>query len=224
VNDTRQHPDHPFMLANIDRQIVGLRRGLEVKNASLWTAEKWGESGTDDIPLFYLTQCVHYMAVFDFDAWDAAVLLGGNELRNYTIHRDRESEGRLIELEREFWKCVETDTPPPAIRVEDLARLYPSTQGRKIATEDIALLVDEYATLNARAKEIDKRKDDIKLEVGRFMADAGDLIDPHDAAVTIATYRSHPESRIDSKKLRAEFPDIALQVEKSNAVRKFLVK
>lgn len=224
VNDTRIHPDHDFMLAHIDRRIVGAKRGLEVKNASLWTAEKWGESGTDDVPLFYLTQCVHYMAVFDYPEWDVGVLLGGNELRNYRVHRDVDSEKRLIELERAFWECVQKDKPPPAIRVEDLVRLYPSTQGRKVATEDVALLVEEYARINVDAKAIDKRKDEIKLAIGTYMGEAGDLIDPHDAAVTIATYRSHPESRIDSKKLRAEHPDVAAQVEKQSNVRKFLVK
>jgi putative phage-type endonuclease len=224
LNDTRVHKDHDFMLAHIDRDIVGIPEGLEAKNASQWTIDKWGESDTDDVPLFYLTQGVHYMAVFDYEAWRFSVLLGGNELRHYRITRDLESEGRLIELERAFMHCVKTDTPPPPIRIEDLVLLYPKTHGTIRATEEIATLVAECARLAEERKAIVKRETEIKLIVGEFMGAAGDLLDPTDPSVTIATYRSHDENRIDSKRLRAEHPAIAELVEKTSPVRKFLVK
>lgn len=207
VNDTLVSRHHDWMLANIDRRIVGLREGLEVKTASAWTEKNWGESGTDDVPLFYLTQAVHYQHVLDYDAWNFGVLLGGNELRRYRVTRDRDSEGRLIELEAKFWRCVETDTPPRPINTDDLVRLYPKTHGAIRATEDVALLVHECAQLAEQRKQIEKAEKELKLRIGEYMGEAGDLIDPIDVMVTIATYRSNDVQRVDVKRVRSNMAD-----------------
>lgn len=224
VNTTLRHPVHPFMVGNIDRRIVGKNRPLEVKNASVWTMDKWGESGSDDVPLYYLTQGVHYTAIMGADACEFGVLLGGNELRWYVVPRDMTVESQLIELEAKFWRCVETDTPPEPIKVEDLVRLYPKSQGAKVSNEKIALAVAEASRLAEERKAIEKREKELKLEIGAYMGDAGDLLDPFDSSITIATYRAHDEERIDVKRLRAEFPDVAKVVAKTNVVRKFLWK
>ena len=49
---------NPFMLADVDRMVVGENAGLECKTASPYIAEKW-EDGK--IPLSYQIQCHHYM-------------------------------------------------------------------------------------------------------------------------------------------------------------------
>ena len=35
------HPDHPWMIANVDRVIVGSNRGLECKTVSAFKADEW---------------------------------------------------------------------------------------------------------------------------------------------------------------------------------------
>ena len=35
------HPDHDFMMANVDRLVVGENAGLECKTASAYSADKW---------------------------------------------------------------------------------------------------------------------------------------------------------------------------------------
>lgn len=197
VNDPKVSKQHPFMVANIDRRIVGKREGLEVKNASQWTNEKWGELDTDDVPLYYLTQGVHYMHVLDYNAWNYAVLLGGNQLLSYRVERDSEIEDKVINLERRFWDHVQSATPPPPARVEDLTRLWKKTHGRVAATPEILELVARAREIKAIKKPLDKELEQIKLEVGAFMKDAGDLFDPVDVSLLHATYRAHDETRVD---------------------------
>ena len=75
-NAILQHPAYPWMLANVDRLIVGERIGLECKTASEYLKKEWeGE----EIPVTYLLQCQHYMAVTGYEAWWIAVLIGGNK-------------------------------------------------------------------------------------------------------------------------------------------------
>lgn len=52
--------ENPFMLADVDRMIVGENAGLECKTASPFSADKWED---DKIPLSYQIQCYHYMSV-----------------------------------------------------------------------------------------------------------------------------------------------------------------
>ena len=51
---------HPFMLANVDRVVVGENAGLEIKTAGVSQYKKWQD---DDVPDSYYCQCLHYMAV-----------------------------------------------------------------------------------------------------------------------------------------------------------------
>ena len=106
---------HPFMLANIDRDVVGEARGLECKNVDKDVArfsDAWGPSGTDQVPESYFIQCQHYMAVMGYEVWDLAALVGGNEIRIYTIERNDSIIDTLIAKERDFWRLVESGEEP----------------------------------------------------------------------------------------------------------------
>jgi putative phage-type endonuclease len=209
VNDTKYSKEHDFMLAHIDRRVVGKREGLEVKNASQWTNEAWGEVGSDDVPLYYLTQGIHYMHVLDYSAWNYAVLLGGNQMLSYRVERDSELEKRVIAQEARFWECVQTARPPPPIRVDDLARLYPKTSGRITASDEILEAVARYREIKAIIKPLDDDSKKtpgelqrLKLMIGSFMGSADELYDPIDVTLLHATYRSNDETRVDSKAVR----------------------
>ena len=66
--------EHPFMIADVDRLVVGEDAGLECKTASAYNADKWADG---NIPLHYVMQCCHYMAVTGKRTWYiAAVILG----------------------------------------------------------------------------------------------------------------------------------------------------
>lgn len=52
--------ENPFMLADVDRMVVGENAGLECKTASPYMADKWKDGR---IPLSYQIQCFHYMSV-----------------------------------------------------------------------------------------------------------------------------------------------------------------
>lgn len=107
---TLRSKEYPFMLANVDRTVVGENAGLEIKTAGVRQYRKWKD---DEIPDAYYCQCLHYMAVTGADYWYIAVLLGGNEAKWKRIERNEEDIQHLIIAETDFWKLVETRTPPP---------------------------------------------------------------------------------------------------------------
>ena len=112
VNSVLRHPEIPWMLANIDREVMGDDEVavLECKTAGINGAKLWREG----VPEYVQLQVQHQLAVTGKRAADVAVLLGGQELQVHRVVRDDKLIARLIELEARFWAYVESDTPPPA--------------------------------------------------------------------------------------------------------------
>lgn len=112
VNAVLQHPDQPWMLANLDREVIGVPgiQILECKTAGSNGARLW----RDGVPEYVQLQLQHQLAVTGKQAADVAVLICGQELRIHRIERDERLIAQLIELERRFWLMVEEDRAPAA--------------------------------------------------------------------------------------------------------------
>jgi len=109
-NRILKHPEHEWMLANIDRDIIGVKAGLECKTSSPMTRCDY-DAG--EIPPQYYYQCLHYMAVTGAEKWYLAVLVYSKALHVFEIKRDESKIKELIEHEREFWfDCVLQKNPP----------------------------------------------------------------------------------------------------------------
>lgn len=150
-NAVLQHP-HPtlhFMLANIDREVIGSPEAqiLECKTAGINGARLW----RDGVPEYVELQVLHQLAVTGKQAADVAVLLGGQDLKIYRIERDEQKIKKLIELEAHFWQLVQNDMPPPVDGTESsemaLRALYPEDSGETLDFTQDLILSDLYRQL-----------------------------------------------------------------------------
>ncbi|QLG87673.1 YqaJ viral recombinase family protein [Chitinibacter bivalviorum] len=168
-NNQLQHPDHPWMLGNLDRVVsldgkapahkgeLRTKRLLECKTALGRFLDKtmWGPSGTDQVPEHYFFQCMHYLAVSGADQIDLAVLLAGPEVRIYHIVRDEELIALMIKVEGTFWQQVQSGKAPemdfnhPTTGAL-LDRLYPGTDG---STIELPATAEHWQQVMADAKE-----------------------------------------------------------------------
>ena len=117
TNYLYQHDDYDFMLADLDRVIVGENAGLECKTTSAWSADKW--KSIDTIPEAYVLQCQHYMAVMGFDHMYIACVILGSSFVYYKIDRDEALIRNLVAIEKDFWEH------------NVLARVMPDPDGSK---------------------------------------------------------------------------------------------
>lgn len=136
-NELLRHPKYDFLIANIDRKIVGRPAVFEAKTADKWSRGKWGEDGTDEIPDYYRVQVEHYFNVTGYDEGVLAVLIGGNEFRHYPIQRNAELSEMLMEGCIKFWERVQKGFPPEidymhATAIDTLKKMYPGTNGETI--------------------------------------------------------------------------------------------
>jgi len=163
INAVLQHPDpdKSWMLANLDYTVSGSDEVqiLECKTAGFHGSFLW----RDGVPEYIQLQVQHQLAVTGKAAADVCVLICGQEIRIHRIERDDDLISKLIHLERQFWRYVETDTPPPADGSDSagqaLRYLFPQDAGNTLdLSEDIHLSV-AFADLVTVRQEITDRQE-----------------------------------------------------------------
>ena len=213
---------NPFMLADVDRMVVGENAGLECKTASPYMAEKW-EDGK--IPLSYQIQCHHYMSVCNTEAWYIAVLIYGKEFKYYRIERDEQVIADLIRIEKEFW------------REHVMKRVMPDPDGSKTADAAIAErfkisrdLTIPLSGFDARLKrreellsvmghmEAEKRQIDQELKL--YLGDAEMAENEH----CRVSWKNVSRSSLDERRLKEEQPEVYEKYRRVTTSRRFTVK
>jgi len=104
-----QMDDYPYILASVDRMVVGENAGLECKTCNGFSAKEWED---DEVPTAYYVQCQHYMMVTGCERWYIAVLIGGNRFVWKEIPRNDKEIDLLFQAETEFWHKVQEGIMP----------------------------------------------------------------------------------------------------------------
>ncbi|MEV4739815.1 lambda-exonuclease family protein [Streptomyces sp. NPDC049555] len=84
---------------------------LEIKTSRY--GDGWGKAGTDQVPVTYRCQVVWQLDTLGLDVAHVAVLIAGQDYREYTITRDEDEAVFLRERAAEFLNSVRAGTPPP---------------------------------------------------------------------------------------------------------------
>ncbi len=222
VNFMYYDEDHPFMIADVDRMVVGENAGLECKTASPYMAEHW-EDGR--IPISYQIQCLHYMSVCNADAWYIAVLIYGREFKYYKIERDEEMIADLIQIEEDFWENHVVKGKVPAPDGSELADSVIAEYFKKSKAETIALTgFDEKLSrrqeLARDIEDMETEKRQIEQELKLYLGEA-EIAENGKYRVS---WKSVSSQRIDEKRLKEECPEVYEKYRKTTQYRRLLVK
>ena len=211
VNAVLQHPEHTFMLANLDREVVGHPDGpgiLEIKTASYHSAPQWEEG----VPVAYQCQVLHQLAVTGHAWAEVAVLIGGQDFRIYRIERDEEKIRDLTERETQFWLQVTRNQQPEPDGSEDagsaLAWLFPRDDGETVDLSDspeFNQLFGELLHLREHKEEVELRESQIKQ---RLQATLGEATAGLFADGKITWKRSKDRLAPDLDRLGQDHPDL----------------
>lgn len=226
VNAVLQHPDKPWMLANIDREVIGSSNVqiLECKTAGEFGARIW----RDGVPEYVQLQVQHQLAVTGKQAADVAVLMCGQQLQVHRIERDDALIARLIELQERFWYYVTSDTPPPTdgsvSSATALQCLYPRDTGAEADfSQDsrLSALFTDLTDARFQADKYKKLEEQFKQEIQQSMGEATKAIFE---TGSVTWKRSKDSTLLDAKRLLAEQPQLLKQYSMTRSgSRRFLV-
>ena len=202
-----QHDTVPFLLASVDRLVVGENAGLECKTANGFAAREWDG---DNIPDAYYVQCQHYMLVTGAERWYIAALIRGNHYVQKTIERNEDDIKALLEAETEFWRKVTEKEMPDVDGSEDCAKALaekfhggaPAIELPSSADNIFAEIDTLTETADSIKAQLEEKKNELRMLLGN--AEAGTT-----ASGRKVTWKTQAgRTSIDSKRLKAERPDV----------------
>lgn len=211
---------YPWMLANVDRLIVGREEGLECKTADASQKAYW-EDGA--VPDSYLLQCYHYMIVMGIKKWHIACLIGGNHFVHYTINYDEDIAASVIKQEKDFWDLVQAGTPPAVFGqdIDLLSMIYSHPEPTTIELDSRAeMLARDYKIASQQEKEAKSVKDDAKAKLCAMIGDNSKAV----AGNIKISWTPVETDRFDTERFKTENPSLYNDYIKTTSSRRFTVK
>lgn len=218
-----QSQENPFMIADLDGVIYEDKKLciFEAKTASAYKKEVW-EHG---VPLEYLYQIQHYMAVTGAEKTYIAALVGGNHFLYHEVYRDEEMIRQLIQMEKDFWtNYVLTSTLPKAdgssATSEYLNTVYEDSNGQEIELPSEALpLFEQYDALSIQLQKVKEAKEAVVNQMKGYLKDNEKGI----VGNRQVTWKSVTTTSIDKKRLEKERKDIYEEYTTSSRYRRLIV-
>lgn len=217
-----QNDEHPVLLADYDRLVVGQRIGLECKTVSPYAAGQWANG---KIPMHYLMQVQHYLAVSGYDSWYLAALIFGQELIIHKIERDEELIQSLITIEERFWReNVEKKIPPEPDGSDDYTKMlekkYHGDREKEIQLFGFDSKLRRRDEINELLDRLTLEKTIIDQEIKNRMGEASYArTDRYQISWTESV-----QNRIDAKMLKQAEPQTYERYLKQVNSRRFSVK
>jgi putative phage-type endonuclease len=208
-----RHSEYPFLVANIDRLIVGGDELLECKTCSAYKLEEW----ENKIPREYVLQVIWYLGITGRKRGWIACLIGGQKFDYKPIDFDQELFDLMVEKALKFWDMVQNDVPPMILPEDDttLAELYPTHTEDLIEIQEMNDRIAYLQEIKMHIEEMTKEKREIETELKTLIKDkAGVITDRYKI-----TWKAQTSKRIDSEALKADCPDIAQKYMKESVSR-----
>lgn len=178
-----RHPKRPWMVASLDRRVVGGERIVEGKTVGAFSTQGWGPAETDEVPDHVALQCQHQMEVSGINFCDVAALIGGQQFRIYHLERSDKVISVMLEIEEEFWDRIQSKRPPepnwfhPSTPDLVKALCVPNGSAIELGTEEDGILA-EYELASSTAKEAEGEKERAKAKLIYAMGAATSAVLP----------------------------------------------
>ena len=215
--------ENPFMIADVDRLVIGEDAGLECKTASAYNADKWKDG---NIPLHYIMQCYHYMAVTGKRTWYIAAVILGQQFTYRKLVWDDDLIAQLISVEKDFWENHVAAGVLPSPDGSDICSevlnqyFHSARKGSTIRLEGFDDRLRRRAEIMEQIDRLQKEQNSIEQEVKLYMQD-----NEYAASDSYrVSWSSVQSTRLDAKRMKEELPDIYRDYAVQSVSRRFQIK
>ncbi|WP_300259405.1 lambda-exonuclease family protein [Clostridium sp.] len=218
-----QNKDYPFMVANIDRRVVGEDAILECKTANQYLAKEWE---SEEVPASYLVQVQHYLAVTGASKGYIAVLIGGQKFIWKEVERDNELIEYIIEAEKEFWNMVQEKTPP-ALDGSSAAEKWVNEKYKNVNEGETINLDSSWRDLLNKRQELKDYRDDVDKQIKEIDNQLKQNIKHAEYANAPGyniSYKLVSSKRLDGSKVKALLKDEYEDYLKETISRRLVIK
>ena len=218
-----QSIEYPFMFADLDGVINenGEQVIFEAKTASAFKKDVWDNG----VPLPYVLQVQHYMAVTGAKKAYVAALVGGNHFYCHTVERDDEIIRKIITMERLFWEKnviggVEPIPDGSDATTEYFNSRFRNSNGQVIELPQEAISVcDEYQRIGEQLKTLETARNAAANTLKSYLREA-EIGTVGDRKIM---WKQISKSTVDTKRLKTEQPEIYDSYLTTSSYRRFSI-
>lgn len=214
--------DYDFLIANIDRRVVGESAGLECKTMGSFNGYNF-EAG--EVPSHYYCQCQHYCSVLGLERMYLAILVLQRGLFIIPIERDDDFIKQLRNAEISFWTTyvMQGKMPEPdgESDFDTLKELYP--KGYK----DSEIVIPGLDRLITQYKAVKEVADDYKNQVERIKGQICQKLGNNEIGIGMAygcSWKTQSRQSVPDKKLKDKYPAIFAELAETSEYRVFRTK
>lgn len=185
---TYRHVERHWQIANPDRlgiTVTGEVVVIEAKTSRDDTG--WGEEGTDEIPVYYRSQTLHYLDVLGLTVAHVPVLIAGSDYREYVVTYDPADAKVGRDAAEAFIASLRQGRRPPIDSHDQtyqvLRELHPDIDDVKVKIP--APLADDFRAACETYKAAEAAKKLQTSLVADAMGNARRAVDPMGAQVAI---------------------------------------
>lgn len=216
---------HPFLACEIDFELMldGEHINGDCKTVHPFAAKKWGEEGTDEVPIDYAAQFMHGLGITGRRRCIVATLIGMDDLLIYFVDRDDETIDAIRARAVQFWnECVLADLPPDPIDFDDCRAIYAKSNGGSIeATPEIREAVSKLVETKHKLKVFKDQEEELSYRITAFMQPNAVLTY---GGATIATWKNQDDTRVDQKLLKEDAPELWAKYSRTKEIRVLRLK
>lgn len=216
--------EYPFMIANVDRVVVGENAAVECKVTRNY--DRYDYAG-GEYNASYDTQCLHYIGAAHFDRVYLVILELGVGLWIFVIERDKRQEDvrTLILFEKKFWEeNIKKQIPPTPTGIENdskfIATAYQADE--ELPMVDLTPLdkqLEEIITLKAQKSaleaEIAERENFVKTTLAEATRGETERYK--------VSWKQSTSNRLDTASLKKEMPEVYSKYAKESVSRRFVL-
>jgi putative phage-type endonuclease len=227
-----ENEQYPWLRGHADGKVVN---ALAARNSANPTPHAGWEAKTDrsfavwdEVPAYYQCQAQTYMLLSGLDHWWFTVGFGGWKVKHYVVAADAEDQALIIKATEAFWNDhVLTGIPPEP-------DAHPATTAAikhhyNTADPDDIVWADEATSgfvhlLRAAKEDLAHAQAKVTEFENRIKIAMGDCVELRYGDRTLATWKAQTAARVDTRRLKAERPDIADEYTNTTTTRVFRVK
>lgn len=213
---------HAFLSCEIDFELLidGELVNVDAKSVSGFARNKWGEVGTDAMPIEYAAQFMHGLGIHPLKPRRTlvAALRSFDDVDLYWLTRDDETIEGMREKAVRFWRDhVLTKVPPDPASFSDVRALFPKAKPKSIeATPEILAATERLKKIKIEAAQLTAEEDDLKLQIARHMGPNALLTN---GVRNVLTWDNQPTKRFDLEAFKRDHKDWVALYEKTTTSR-----
>ena len=208
VNGMMRSIQRPWAQASLDYEVRDPELGwgiLEIKTAGWRREDDW----SDGVPVYYQTQVAHYLSVSGRPFADVAVLIAGQDYREYRVMRDEEDIETVNRAVDEFWEMhvesgVAPDVDAPDNRYVFEAHPEQGDEYVEVSDAKTADLLNRWVAAKADLDYAKERVDELGAKLKGVIGDNKGL----ETRTGRLTWNRFERSSFDTKRFRSEHPDM----------------